>query len=940
MATTAIASTTGILNIKGEHDWFKVNLDANTLYAFTLTGLPSTIYTGITLYGASGLLDSISMAYGSVAAAFMTVNAGTYYVDVGDYYSSTTLGSYTLNLATSPDDYRNNISTNGNIVVGGPSVGGVINVAGDQDWLRVVLTENTLYAITTTGLSTPGSSSISLVVIDDKGVAVEAGDAHGTGAAAFMPRTSGTYYVEASSFTAGNYTISVATSPDDYWNNTSKPGSVNVGASAPGTINIAGDHDWFRVNLSANKLYGISTNNDTSELSIYDASGVAVNDPFAFASGGGGAFMTATGGTYYIDVSDTKTGAYSLSVGESPDEYTNNTTTDGKVAPGASVSGNINLVGDQDWIKVSLNANTLYAISITGLDVSAGPYSYSTAFLQMLDRNGAWVPAVDATGVSGNMGFMPISSDEYYINASSFYLTGPYTLSVAVTPDDYNSNQFTDGKISVGGNKSGIINVAGDHDWFEVSLAADTLYAITTGVDSAYTLTIHDDRGYPVPALDAMGGTLGFMPTTSGTYYVDVGSMGVTEVGAYTLHVAVSADDYTNNTRTLGRLGSAPVNHTPSGTVTIAGTPTQGQTLTASSDLTDIDGLGPIIYIWKAGGEAITGTTASTLILTEAHVGKTISVTASYTDLLGTPESATSAGTQAVLGYQVGSSGDNTLIGTAYADNLLGMGGNDSLTGGGGNDTIDGGAGVDTLILNGNLSGYSLTKIGNSYTVGSNTGVDGTDTVTNVEALKFADKTVNLTIQAKAAAAPQADVQNLAELYVAFFNRVPDADGLSYWIDQKAGGLSLNQIADSFYAAGIVYSEQTGFTTDMTDADFVRLVYKNVLGRSGATAPPDGDVNYWAGDIHSGNATRGSLISTMLYSAHTFKGDGEWGWVADLLDNKIAVSKTFAIEWGLNFNTPQDSITQGMAIAAAITPTGTQEAIALIGVSGADMHLV
>jgi Ca2+-binding RTX toxin-like protein len=265
---------------------------------------------------------------------------------------------------------------------------------------------------------------------------------------------------------------------------------------------------------------------------------------------------------------------------------------------------------------------------------------------------------------------------------------------------------------------------------------------------------------------------------------------------------------------------------------------------------------------------------------------------------------------------------------------------NNNLTGNALGNALNGGAGIDTANFHSNLSGYTLTKTGSSYTVRSNTGVDGTDTVTNVEALRFTDKTVNLTIQAKAAAAPQADVQNLAELYVAFFNRVPDADGLSYWIDQKAGGLSLNQIADSFYAAGIVYSEQTGFTTDMTDADFVRLIYKNVLGRSGATSPPDGDVNYWAGNLQSGEATRGSLINIILIAAHEYKGNPDWGWVADLLDNKIAVAKTFAIDWGLNYNTPQDSITQGMAIAAAITPTGTQDAMALIGVSAAEMHLV
>jgi hypothetical protein len=55
--------------------------------------------------------------------------------------------------------------------------------------------------------------------------------------------------------------------------------------------------------------------------------------------------------------------------------------------------------------------------------------------------------------------------------------------------------------------------------------------------------------------------------------------------------------------------------------------------------------------------------------------------------------------------------------------------------------------------------------------------------------------------------------------------------------------------------------------------------------------------------------------------------------VADLLDNKAAVANTFAVEMGLSFATPQESISRGMEIAAAVTATDTDAAIALIGVS-------
>jgi len=269
--------------------------------------------------------------------------------------------------------------------------------------------------------------------------------------------------------------------------------------------------------------------------------------------------------------------------------------------------------------------------------------------------------------------------------------------------------------------------------------------------------------------------------------------------------------------------------------------------------------------------------------------------------------------------------------------NLVGNAADETFTSGAGNDTFNGAGGVDTAVFSGSLAGYTVTRSGAFYTVVDNLGTDGSDTVTNIEALQFADKTVNLTVQAKAAAIPEADVERLAELYVAFFNRVPDANGMAYWIGQLAGGQPLNQIADAFYNAGVLYASLTGFSADMTNAAFVNVIYRNVLGRSdGGDAQ---GVAYWAGELASGHATRGSLVSAMLTSAHSFKGDATWGWVADLLDNKLEVANQIAIQWGLNYNTPGESISQGMAIAAAVTPDGTEVALALIGVTDANLQL-
>ena len=92
----------------------------------------------------------------------------------------------------------------------------------------------------------------------------------------------------------------------------------------------------------------------------------------------------------------------------------------------------------------------------------------------------------------------------------------------------------------------------------------------------------------------------------------------------------------------------APINDLPTGAVTISGTATQGQTLTASNSLADVDGLGPITYQWQAGGTDITGATGTTLLLTQAQVGKAITALARYTDGFGTPEAVVSVPTSLV----------------------------------------------------------------------------------------------------------------------------------------------------------------------------------------------------------------------------------------------------------------------------------------------------
>lgn len=88
----------------------------------------------------------------------------------------------------------------------------------------------------------------------------------------------------------------------------------------------------------------------------------------------------------------------------------------------------------------------------------------------------------------------------------------------------------------------------------------------------------------------------------------------------------------------------ANVNDAVTGDVEINGVAEQGQTLIANTEqLGDLDGLGEFSYQWFANGVAIENAKDATYTLTQADVGKIITVAVSYTDGYGTQESVVSA---------------------------------------------------------------------------------------------------------------------------------------------------------------------------------------------------------------------------------------------------------------------------------------------------------
>ena len=173
---------------------------------------------------------------------------------------------------------------------------------------------------------------------------------------------------------------------------------------------------------------------------------------------------------------------------------------------------------------------------------------------------------------------------------------------------------------------------------------------------------------------------------------------------------------------------------------------------------------------------------------------------------------------------------------------------------------------------------------------------------------------------------------SLVELYIAYFNRAPEASGLTYWssvlLAKLNGGQSelsaMTDISNSFYDAGVQYSEVTGYSATMTDAAFVTKIYENVLGRTGSFAPTTQEVNYWVTAMNGTNleetgVTRATVIQRMLSDAKAFAHDATWGWVTDLLNNKTEVANAFAADAISGDLTGADAVLAGKAILSGVT---------------------
>lgn len=177
---------------------------------------------------------------------------------------------------------------------------------------------------------------------------------------------------------------------------------------------------------------------------------------------------------------------------------------------------------------------------------------------------------------------------------------------------------------------------------------------------------------------------------------------------------------------------------------------------------------------------------------------------------------------------------------------------NESFTGGTGNDTIDGGSGTDIANFSGNLSAYTVTRIGSTITVQANFGTDGTDTLFNIERLQFSDKKLALDLTSNGNAGKALEfIGMMAHSLV----HTPNVVGTILSIFDQ--GKTMKEVCQLAIDVGLT-RDLAGSTSNL---DLAKLVFRNVVGSEASAGNAEGLASYIQGN--GGSMTQADFLATV-----------------------------------------------------------------------------
>jgi hypothetical protein len=855
----------GQIQFSGDVDRFKMSMEAGRIYTFEIdsVGTSWSRHPDLHLVDADGHAVGAYpgvQSDGTVVVSVSPEQSGLYSLDVMmGFYDGDRPTAYTLKaLSSVVDDYGNTVATAGRMDAGA-TVHGAMDTALDVDVIKVDLVAGTTYAFALAADGSPLSSELKLKfdLADSAGTNIVDQWVNSVPNYSYTPTKSGSYYISVANLTVAplNYTLSVTPSADDYGANAAGAGRLDIGGSVNASLEAGGgDRNWFGVALKAGTTYWFKLSDSgtegsvggNAELHLLDAGGkllTGTTGGYLPWNGITVAYVPATSGTYYVEVAgyQRSTGSYQLqaSLG-TRDDVGNDRAHAAALADGVPSNGALEVTLDQDVYKFAVVAGQTYGLTLapganTGnLGVTASDAAGNAVTL----RN----PSIYTD--TGSYLFEAASSGDYYFTVKSTApgasLGGSYALTaLSYGSDDYGATPQTSATLAIGGTLQGKLNFADDKDWARVHLEAGRTYVfdlegaasgggtLDTGAGAA-GFALVNQYGYAVADRDGGGylPRITYVAASTGDYYLQAGASA--KQGSYTMVATQTSGDLS-----APELSSASISNGATGVglnakfsfefdeLVTAGNTSGVRLLDASGAEFDLHYAGYRFGVHAAGHRLVID-------------GDGYLQPGNYTLELPAGIALDLAGNAAHLPSRI------TFTTVAAASQATS--GNDLLVGSGTGQHIDGGAGVDTVVYPNR--DMDIGHSGNQVTVKA-PGAAAADTLSGIERLVFPDHAWALDVDGHGG--------QTYRLYTAAFARLPDLDGLGFWMAALDRGMSLHDVA-----AGFVQSDEfrTLYGTNPSDEAFVNLLYQNVLHR----APEAQGLSFWLTALHNGLTHADALI--------------------------------------------------------------------------------
>ena len=464
--------------------------------------------------------------------------------------------------------------------------------------------------------------------------------------------------------------------------------TATLTTSAPQTsiIAVAGDQDWFKVELVRGYRYDFAldaaagSGHDTY-LRLMDGRGteLLVNDD-AVGLNSRLSFTANTTETYFVSAQgySSSVGSYALNMTAVAEDIAGTTATTATLTTSAPQTSIIAVAGDQDWFKVELVRGYRYDFA---LDAAAG--SGHDTYLRLMDGRGTELLVNDdAVGLNSRLSFTANTTETYFVSAQGYSSSvGSYALNMTADIGSLVLVGSSRKDVLVGGAGADQLSGLAGNDNLDGGLGADILIGgtgnDTYNVDNTEDQVIEDTAA----GIDTVVAALSYVLTANVEKLTLSGSLAMNATG-----------NDLQNTLT----GNAANNILDGGTG--ADTMVGG----SGNDTYYVDNTADLVAELSAAGTDTVLAAVSYVLL--RHV-ENLTLLNSLTALYATGNAEHNTLT--------GNAEDNTLTGFAGNDTLLGGNGNDSLYGGLGNDILNGGAGLDALVFNGKISSTNIDQIVN-----------------------------------------------------------------------------------------------------------------------------------------------------------------------------------------------------------------------------------